>query len=107
MEAYNRRAQSRLQLGLIHRFWTILGGIFAGFIILEQLVQGLHLGHAIQAKFLEIPSQRVHQAPLVSIELRESPWVLLRLRLVLDDVIDGTVEDHKPGGVTRSSSRRF
>ena len=31
----NRRAHSGLLLGLVHRFWTILGGILAGFIVLS------------------------------------------------------------------------
>jgi hypothetical protein len=33
----NRGAQSGLLLGLDHRFWTILGGILAGFIVLKQV----------------------------------------------------------------------
>jgi hypothetical protein len=35
------------------------------------------------------------------IELQESPWVLPGFRIVLDNVIYGTVEDHEPRGVTR------
>jgi hypothetical protein len=38
MKAHNRRAHSGLQLVLVHRFWSILGGILAGFIILEQVL---------------------------------------------------------------------
>ena len=38
----NRRAHSGLHLRLVHCFWTILGGILAGFIILEQILQGFH-----------------------------------------------------------------
>ena len=34
-----------------------------------QLVQGFHFGHPIQAKFLEIPSQRVHWTTFVAVEL--------------------------------------
>jgi hypothetical protein len=37
--------------------WTISDEILARFIVLEQLVQGLHLGHPIQTELLEIPSQ--------------------------------------------------
>src|SRR5262249_14905205 len=65
----NRRAQSGLHLGLVDRFWTILGGILAGLIVLEQLLQGFHSWDAIQTELLEIPRQRVHQPPLVAIEL--------------------------------------
>ena len=36
-EIHSRRSHSGLLLGLVHRFWTILCGIFAGFIVLEQL----------------------------------------------------------------------
>jgi hypothetical protein len=43
----NRRAHSGPLLGLVHRFWTILGGILAGFIFLEHLFQGFHLGHPV------------------------------------------------------------
>jgi hypothetical protein len=64
-----QRAQSGLQVGLVHRFWTILGGILGGFIVLEHLFQGFDLGHPVQAELLEIPSQGVHQAALVAIEL--------------------------------------
>ena len=60
MEAYNRRTQSGLLLGLTHRFWTILGGILTGFIVLEHLFQSFYFGHPVQAELLEIPSQRVH-----------------------------------------------
>ena len=42
----HRRAQSGLQLGLVHRFWTIVGGIIAGF-VLEHLFQSFHLGHPV------------------------------------------------------------
>ena len=38
----NGSAHSGLHLGLVHCFWTILGGILAGFIILEQILQGFH-----------------------------------------------------------------
>src|SRR5262245_1066622 len=78
----NGRAQSGLQLGLVHRLWTILGGILAGFIVLEQVFYGLHLGHSIQAKLLEITSQGVHQTALVAIELRESTGVFSHLLVV-------------------------
>ena len=37
MGAHNRRAHSGLLLGLVHRFWRILGGILAGFIICRHL----------------------------------------------------------------------
>jgi hypothetical protein len=35
----------------------------------EHLFQGFDLGHPVQPKLLEIPSQRVHQPALVAIEL--------------------------------------
>ena len=69
VRVHNRRAHSELLLRLVHRFCRILGGILAGFIVLEQLFQSLHLGHPLQAELLEIPSQGVHQAALVAIEL--------------------------------------
>jgi hypothetical protein len=59
MRVHNRRAHSELLTRLVHRFWTILCGIFAGFIVLEQLFQGFHFRHSLQAELLEIPSQRV------------------------------------------------
>ena len=40
-----------------HRFWTILGGILAGFIVLKQLFQGFHLWDSVQAELLEIAGQ--------------------------------------------------
>jgi hypothetical protein len=44
----NRRAQSGLLLGLVHRFWTMLGGMLAGFIgLAENFFQGLDLGHPV------------------------------------------------------------
>src|SRR5262249_16978250 len=45
----NRRAHfSGLQLGLVHRFWTILDRILAGFIgLAENFLQRLHLGHPV------------------------------------------------------------
>src|SRR5215831_7854693 len=49
--------------------------------------------------FLEIARQRVHQTPLIAVELAQPPWILPGLRIVLDDVIDGTVEDHEPRGI--------
>jgi len=42
--------------------------------------------------FLEIARQRVHQAALIAVELAQPSWILPGLRIVLDDVIDGTVE---------------
>src|SRR5262249_4922981 len=66
----------------------------------------LDLGHPVQPKLLEIASQRVDQAALVAVELRESSWILSGLRIVLDDVIDGTVEDHEPCGITRDDLRQ-
>src|SRR5262247_4766508 len=52
------------------------------------------------------PGQRVHQAALVAVELREPTWILPGFWIVLDDVIDGAVEYHKPGGVTRDNLRQ-
>ena len=72
-EPINRRAQSGLLLGLVRRFWTILGGILAGFIVLEQVFQGFHLGHSIQPELLKIAGKRVHQTALVTIELTRVP----------------------------------
>ena len=69
MGVHHRRAQSGLLLGLVHRFWTIVSGILAGFIVLEQLFQSFDLGYSVQTGLLEIPSQRVHQAALVAVEL--------------------------------------
>jgi hypothetical protein len=43
----NPREQSGLQLRLVHRFWTILSGIFAGFIVLKQVIQGFHMGRSV------------------------------------------------------------
>ena len=37
MRTHNRRTHSELLLRLVHRFWRIVGGILAGFIVLEQL----------------------------------------------------------------------
>jgi hypothetical protein len=54
-----------LHLRLVHRFWRILGGIFAGFIVLKQLVQGFHSGNSVQAELLKIPCKRVHQTALL------------------------------------------
>ena len=68
-EPINRRAQSGLHLGLVHRFWTILGGILAGFIVLEQVFQGFHLWDSVQAELLKVAGQGVHQPALVAIEL--------------------------------------
>ena len=100
MGVHDPRAQSGLQLGLVHRFWAILDRILAGFIgLTENFFQALDLGHPVQAKLLEIASQGIHQPALVTVELRESSWILPGLRIVLDDVIYGTVEDHEPRGI--------
>jgi len=48
---------------MVRRSWTIR------FIVLEHLFQSFHLGHSFQAELLEIPSQRIHQAALVTVEL--------------------------------------
>jgi hypothetical protein len=92
----NRRAQSGLHLGLVHRFWTILGGILAGFIILKQLVQGFHSRHLVQAKLLKVAGKTVNQPPLVAIELALPSWILSGFWIVLDNVINGAVKGHEP-----------
>jgi hypothetical protein len=78
----NRRAQSGLQLALVHLFWTILCGILAGFIVLKQLLEGFHLRHSIQPELLKVPSKRIHQTTLVTIELRKSTGVFSYLLVV-------------------------
>jgi hypothetical protein len=65
-----------------------------------------HLGHPVQAELLEIPSQGVHQTALVAVELAQPSWILSRFRIVLDNVIYGTVEDHKPRGVAGYNLRQ-
>ena len=46
-----------------------LAPILAGFIVLEQVFEGLHLRHPIQHKFLEVARKRVHKAALVTVKL--------------------------------------
>ena len=67
---------------------------------LEQFLQGLDLWDSIQAELLEMVGQRIDQAALVAVELAQPSWILPGFRVVLDDVIYGTVEDHEPGRVT-------
>jgi hypothetical protein len=95
----NRRAQSGLHLGLVDRFWTILGGILACFIVLKQLVQGFDSWHSVQAELLEVPSQRIHEPALVTIELRESAWILSHLLVVVYNTFDSSIENHQPSGI--------
>jgi hypothetical protein len=56
--------------------------------------------HPVPAELLEIPSQRVHKAALVAVQLMQTTWVLFHLLVALDNVIDGTVEGHKLRGIT-------
>jgi hypothetical protein len=35
-----------------------------------------------------------------AVELAQASWVLPGFRIVLDDMIDGIVEGHQPGGIT-------
>ena len=100
LEKCASRAQSGLLLGLVHRFWTILGGIFAGFIVLEQLIQGFHPWAPGPGRTSGDSQSASSPAALVAIELAKPSWVLPGFRIVLDDVIYGTVEDHEPGGIT-------
>jgi hypothetical protein len=69
---------------LVHRFWTIWGGILAGFIALEQVLQGFDSRDSVQTEFLKVPSQRIHQAALIAVELRESAGVLSHFLIVGD-----------------------
>ena len=101
----NRRAQSGLLLGLVHRFWTILGGILAGFIVLEQVVQGFHLWDSIQPELLKVAGKASSPGRACSHRAGLASWVLPGFRIVLDDVIYGTVEDHKPRGITGDNLR--
>src|SRR4029453_10683762 len=87
---------SRLFLGLVYCFWTILGGILAGFIALEQVLQAFHSWNSVQAKFLEVAGKRVHEASLVTVQLMQASWVLSHLLVALDDMVNRTVEDHEP-----------
>jgi hypothetical protein len=54
---------------LVHRFWTILGGIFAGFIVLKKLGQGFHSRNSVEAELLKVAGKRVNQAALIAVEL--------------------------------------
>jgi hypothetical protein len=49
---------------LVYRPKIILGGILAGFIVLEQLIQGFDLWHSVQAELLEVAGKAIHQSRL-------------------------------------------
>ena len=66
----------------------------------EAARPGFHSWRSVQAKLLEVAGKAIHQAALVAIELAQTSWILPGSRVVLDDVIYGAVEDHKPGGIT-------
>jgi hypothetical protein len=95
----SRRAQSGLLLGVVHRFWTILGGILAGFIVLKQVLEGFHLWHSIQPELLKVPSKRIHQTTLVTIELRKSAWIFSHLLVVDYNAVYSAIENHQPRGI--------
>ena len=56
----DRRAHSGFQLGLVHHFWTILGGILAHLIGLQQVFKGFHLWNSVQTEFLQIACERIN-----------------------------------------------
>ena len=103
----SRRAQSGLLLGVVHRFWTILGGILAGFIVLKQLVQGFDSWHSVQAELLEVPSKRIHEPALVAVELRESPGILSHPLVVGYDAVYSPIENHQPCGIAGDDLREY
>jgi len=91
---------------LVDRFWTILGGILAGLIVPEHLFQGFHPGHPVQTELFGDSQSASSPAPACSHRVGLDLWVLSGLRIVLDDVIDGTVKDHEPAASLAITSAR-
>jgi hypothetical protein len=79
---------------VVHRFWTILGAILASFIVLKQVLEGFHLRHSIQPELLKVPSKRIHQTALVTIELRKSAWIFSHLLVVGYNAVYSVIENH-------------
>jgi hypothetical protein len=96
--SYNRRAQSGLFVGSVHCFWTILGNS-RWFHRPGAGLREFSRAHSIQPKLLKVAGKRVHKTALVAIQLMESWRILSNLLVTLDNVIYGTVEDHKPRGI--------
>jgi hypothetical protein len=55
----------------------------------------------------ELPIVRIHQAALVAIELRESPWVLSHLLVVGYDTVYSPIENHQPGSIAGDDLREY